>query len=716
MTNLFLSYKFNSIGETFANKIYFILKKQKALNILFWKYSAEPGDFTVQLRKMIKNSEYFIFFWGKEIGKLQIQEVGYAIDNRIEIIPIKLPNYQKPKNLRPYCDLLQKLESSKASILVTEEELEKINKAAINATKDLIENKLKKLNLGWIPEYFLPNGYPFSYEKDIIKEFIEGKGRLGVDRVKEGCPQEWPEVDREIGNVENPIPEEDCGRFRDGKYIMPAALSDYHFKEGGRCLFNMGLTFPEAGPRKFLFYPNENETLNVGILVSGGIAPGINSVISGIIKRHIKYDLEGKNPHNNLKIYGYMEGFKTLLGKVKGPRYKTIYQTGNKDSIVDTFFTRAEEGGSIIPTSRADDLLSEEEREWYFANIMNALDVDHINILYIIGGDGSMKAAHALQNYAMQMDKDLAVIGVPKTMDNDILWVWQSFGFLSAVEWAKGAIRQIYTEVKSNPRICIVQLFGSDSGFVVTHAALASGVCDLVLIPEQKFKTEKVNAYILKKLQERFAEGTDGKSPYGIILLAETALPVDAEEFVKRERDKRENKTKKRDKNNEHDDDALTWKEIIAVEKFFHANCRVKGQTPDELRIAGLKILTLQLKKALADKAIKDKKNKNRTKKNSASKEELSYWETFRVFTNEPRHLIRSIPPSSSDIIFGERLGTLAVDGAMAGFRDFMISQWLTEYVMVPLELVVLGRKRIPKDGIFWKSVISATGQPSNLL
>ena len=61
MTNLFLSYKFNSIGETFANKIYFILKKQKALNILFWKYSAEPGDFTVQLRKMIKNSEYFIY-------------------------------------------------------------------------------------------------------------------------------------------------------------------------------------------------------------------------------------------------------------------------------------------------------------------------------------------------------------------------------------------------------------------------------------------------------------------------------------------------------------------------------------------------------------------------------------------------------------------------------------------------------------------------------
>ena len=85
------------------------------------------------------------------------------------------------------------------------------------------------------------------------------------------------------------------------------------------------------------------------------------------------------------------------------------------------------------------------------------------------------------------------------------------------------------------------------------------------------------------------------------------------------------------------------------------------------------------------------------------------------MFTSEPRHLIRSVPPGSSEVIFAERLGTLAVDNAMAGYTDFMISQWLTEYVLVPLELVGLGRKRIPKDGIFWKSVIAKTGQPLNL-
>jgi 6-phosphofructokinase 1 len=92
------------------------------------------------------------------------------------------------------------------------------------------------------------------------------------------------------------------------------------------------------------------------------------------------------------------------------------------------------------------------------------------------------------------------------------------------------------------------------------------------------------------------------------------------------------------------------------------------------------------------------------------------YWESFRVFANEPRHLLRAVEPRSSDILFSQRLGTLAVDGAMAGYHDFMISQWLTEYVMVPLKLVVLGRKRVPADGIFYQSAIDSTGQPKDML
>ena len=87
----------------------------------------------------------------------------------------------------------------------------------------------------------------------------------------------------------------------------------------------------------------------------------------------------------------------------------------------------------------------------------------------------------------------------------------------------------------------------------------------------------------------------------------------------------------------------------------------------------------------------------------------------MRIFTNEPRHILRATHPSFSDIIIGQRLGSLAVDNAMAGYSNFMISQWLTEFVLVPLRLVALGRKRIPESGIFWKSVLAKTGQNKHI-
>jgi 6-phosphofructokinase len=101
-------------------------------------------------------------------------------------------------------------------------------------------------------------------------------------------------------------------------------------------------------------------------------------------------------------------------------------------------------------------------------------------------------------------------------------------------------------------------------------------------------------------------------------------------------------------------------------------------------------------------------------------KEQLGWtepnWHKVRVVCSEPRHLVRSLEPSTSDIITGQRLGLLAVDAAMAGYTDCMISQWLTEFALVPLELVVLGRKRIPPQGMFWKSVVSKTGQKHDLV
>ena len=83
------------------------------------------------------------------------------------------------------------------------------------------------------------------------------------------------------------------------------------------------------------------------------------------------------------------------------------------------------------------------------------------------------------------------------------------------------------------------------------------------------------------------------------------------------------------------------------------------------------------------------------------------------VFVSEPRHLVRAVPPGSVDQIYCQRLGDLIVHNSLAGYTDFMISQWLTEYVLVPLDLVVGHTKQISPGGIFWTTVINATGQPN---
>ncbi len=369
----------------------------------------------------------------------------------------------------------------------------------------------------------------------------------------------------------------------------------------------------------------------------------------------------------------------TVLGYQNG--LGALYRQGRHYSILTPEITKnyANLGGSMLGTSRVPQFMSSNpaEKEEALNRAVDSLVGDDVDILYIIGGDGSMRAAHSLWKIANNRGKEISVIAVPKTMDNDILWVWQSFGFLSAVERAKEVIRQLQTEAKSNPRLCIIQLFGSDSGFVVTHAVLASGACDLFLIPEVQFCIEKISDLITNILRKRYQQNPSLENTYAMIVMAETAIPQDADKYL------------------EDKDIGLTKDEKKEIEQYLK-NQRVFGQTHDDLRSGGLKLLSKVLQQKI----------------NNMPGE---YWDNFRVFSNEPRHLIRAISPSSSDIIFGERLGALVVDCAMAGYTDFMISQWLTEYVMVPLELVVLGRKRIPRDGIFLKSVIATTGQPDEL-
>jgi 6-phosphofructokinase 1 len=533
------------------------------------------------------------------------------------------------------------------------------------------------------------NSQIFNYEKKII-DFYYNHNNFTVcendiesfnearNNILLGVPAKWPVVRikgnrprLELKELDDKVQEE-IGYFRENKnYVLSAALSGFHLKDKPcPCNGEDKLIFPEAGPRKSVFSNRSRDKFRIGILVSGGIAPGVNALIDGITRRHYFYANKLGN-QDSLEILGLLNGFNSLKhgGQIQFNRLYPTEKLRHENSIETSSITN--EGGSIIGTSRFEPLVNIDFiiRQNALKNIVIRLSQEGIRILYIIGGEGSMKAAQAIQKRADQYvvdekidDWDLSVVGIPKTMDNDILWVWQTFGFMSAVEKAREFIEYLYVESKSNPRWGIVQLFGSNSGFVVSHAVLAckSDICNLALIPEMDYNLENVINYIIETEKEN-----------GLIVLAETAVPKDIAHYLEKKEVK----------------EILTNDEINAINEHREGLRKIDYHVNDDLRSGVVKIIAWAVK-------------------NEAKK---------RVFINEPRHLLRSIPPSTIDIITASRLGTLAVDNAMAGYYGFMISQWLTEFCLIPLELVVLGRKRIPPEGIFFKSVIKKTGQPQKL-
>lgn len=600
--------------------------------------------------------------------------------------------------------------------------------------KKIAERIIRKLLFNQSPIFFPNISTVFSYEKDIIQLYQEipliiSNWRIRPNDenatnlilkllayIKQGVPPFWPSVVRqadfkkaspnplsndktdEIGGPRtglNMLWPEDSSDFDDESQeegmpdmVIAAALSKYHQKENCKsCMLEENLSFPEAGPRRFIYSTRVNI---VAIVVSGGIAPGINAVIDGIVRRHKKYN-------ENVKILGINNGFYTL-------------SQWNWDVIeeLDIKATSAKvtEGGSCLQTCRQKDLLpSSENQIENVENIVTTLIAKNIKILYVIGGDGSMRATHQIaqacriREQGPGNDSKISVIGIPKTMDNDILWVWQTFGFATAVEKAREIIEYLATEVKANPRICVLQLFGSASGFVVSHAVLASptNTCDFALIPEANFS---INMLAWKLAVRMVADEKPRIIPYGLIVMAESAIP--------------------------NSDDCGTYRELVGLTvkesneltRFLEYRSEnpksfPDGQISNDLRSAGLKLVSegirIRMIEIFSDKDLMTKIATEIGK--PLPRIEVEDDERFRFFTNEPRHLLRSVPPSFSDVIMGSRLGALAVDNAMAGYTDFMISQWLTEFVMVPLDLVALGRKHIPQDGIFWKSVLAKTGQ-----
>jgi 6-phosphofructokinase 1 len=235
-------------------------------------------------------------------------------------------------------------------------------------------------------------------------------------------------------------------------------------------------TLEKAGPRaRIYFRPGYTRA---AIMTCGGLSPGLNNVIRSLY----------------LQLY-YRYGVKTVLGLRDG--YRALSPKYGHEPMVltqDVVARIHRIPGTILGTSRG----KEDPVE-----AVDTLDREGINILFVIGGDGTLKGAHRIWEEADRRGLKIAIVGVPKTIDNDINFVYKTFGFDTAVEQATRVLDCAHAEAHSHPHgIGIVKIMGRESGFVVAFAALASRDVNFALIPEVPFELEGDNG-LLKHLQDR---------------------------------------------------------------------------------------------------------------------------------------------------------------------------------------------------------------------
>jgi 6-phosphofructokinase 1 len=228
--------------------------------------------------------------------------------------------------------------------------------------------------------------------------------------------------------------------------------------------------FEPSGPRhKIFFQPSKTR---VGIVTCGGLCPGLNDVIRGLV-------LEMTHHYGVRKIYGFRNGYQGFISKYGR---EVIELTPESVSGIN------ESGGTILGTSRG-----EQDAE----EIVDCLEHVSINVLFVIGGDGSMRGALRIADTVQERGLKVAVVGVPKTIDNDIPYIDQSFGFQTAFAKATESIRGAGVEARAVPNgIGLVHVMGRHSGFIACYAALANNDADYVLIPEVPFALDGENGFL----------------------------------------------------------------------------------------------------------------------------------------------------------------------------------------------------------------------------
>ena len=263
--------------------------------------------------------------------------------------------------------------------------------------------------------------------------------------------------------------------------------------------------FEPAGPRRKIFF--DASKMRIGIVTCGGLCPGINDVIRGIV-------MELTFHYGVRRIYGFRNGYQGFVAKYA---HDVVELTPSVVSHID------EDGGTILGTSRG----GQDPEE-----IVDCLERMNINALFVIGGDGTLRGAMQIAAAVAARDGKIAVVGVPKTIDNDIPYIDQSFGFQTAFSEATKSIRSAHVEAKASPNgVGLVKLMGRHSGFIACYASLAEPDANYVLIPEVPFALDGPAgflAHLLERVRSRGHAVIVAAEGAGQDLVRDAAAGVDA--------------------------------------------------------------------------------------------------------------------------------------------------------------------------------------------
>lgn len=253
---------------------------------------------------------------------------------------------------------------------------------------------------------------------------------------------------------------------------------------------------------------NERTIKRIGVLTGGGDCPGINAVIRAVTKAAIR--------DHKLEVFGIRDGFLGLIENRIAPM-----SFDDVSNILD-------KGGTILGTSNKADparfaVATDENGAPVFRDVSDKV-IKHINehridALICIGGDGTMSCAAGF------VKEGLRIVGIPKTIDNDLMNTEVTFGFDTAVSIATEAIDRIRTTASSHHRVMLIEMMGRNAGWITLHAGAAGGA-DIILIPEIPFDTQVVFDFCLDRSKRGRA--------YTLIAVSEGAKPIGGEVVVDR--------------------------------------------------------------------------------------------------------------------------------------------------------------------------------------